>query len=127
MISAKRPRGITIICLLLGWLAFAGFANAVMIFFNDMLPIPKWFGLFALAYGVTAFAATYKLWRMDRSGVAWMRSWASVVILMSFAMIPIFSDLALGGIVGMMGFIAFTAVLLWLLNRYVTKKLVFGD
>ena len=98
-----------------------------MITFNETVPIPKWFALFALAYGVTASGATYLLWQMDRRGVSWFRSWAAVVILMSFAMIPIFSDLALGGIGGMLGFVAFAAALLWLLDRYVSKKVATGS
>lgn len=116
----------TLICLLLGWLALAGYLNAIMIFFNEEVPIPTWFGLFALAYGVTASGATYRLWQMNRTGVTWFRSWATVVILMSFAMIPIFSDLALGGIGGMLGFVAFAAALLWLLDRYVSAKVAAG-
>jgi hypothetical protein len=127
MTSSLRPRGISIICFLLGWLSFAGFANTAMILLNDDVPIPKWFGFFALAYGITAFVATYKLWQMDKSGVVWFRSWAAVVILMSIAMIPIFSDLALGGIGGMFGFVLFTAAFLWLIDRYVSKKLLMGD
>lgn len=124
MTSTARPLGISILCFALGWLSFAGFVNAVLIALNDMLPIPKWFTLFALAYGVTAFMATLKLWRMDKSGVAWIRGWAAIVILTSFAMIPIFSDFALGGIGGMLGFVLMTAVLLLLLDRFVSKKLV---
>ena len=127
MTSTQRPFGISVICFVLGWLSFAGFGNAAMILFNEMLPIPKWFSLFALAYGVTAFVSTLKLWRMDDAGVLWVRSWAVVVILMSFAMIPIFSDLALGGIGGMLGFVLMTAVLLLLLDRYVSRKLAAAD
>ena len=126
MTPSPRPRGISIICLLLGWLSFAGFANTAMIFLNNDMPIPKWFGFFALAYGITAFVAMYKLWRMDKSGVVWLRSWAVVVILTSIAMIPIFLNFPLGGIGGMLGFVFFTAIILWLLDRYVSKKLLFG-
>lgn len=115
------------ICFGLGWLSFAGFANTVVIFFNEMVPIPKWFGLFALAYGIAAFVATIKLWRMDDVGIVWLRSWSAVVILMSLAMIPIFADLALRGIGGMLGFVLMTAVLLLLLDRYVSKKLAAAD
>ena len=127
MTSTQRPFGISIICFVLGWLSFAGFANTVVIFFNEMVPIPKWFGLFALAYGVAAFVATIKLWRMDATGIVWLRSWAAVVILMSFTMIPIFSDLALGGVGGMLGFVLMTALLLFLVDRYVSKKLLALD
>jgi hypothetical protein len=111
---------------LLGWLSFAGFGNTAMILLNNDMLIPKWFGFFALAYGITAFVATYKLWQMDKSGVAWLRIWAAVVILTSIAMIPIFSNLVLGGIGGILGFVFFTAVILWLLDRYVSKKLLFA-
>ncbi len=127
MTSALRPLGISIVCFLLGWLCFAGFANTVMIFFNDEVPIPKWFGFFALAYGITAFIATQKLWKMDSSGVVWFRRWAAVVILTSIAMIPIFSHLALGGIGGMLGFVLFTVAFLWLIDRYISKNVLGGD
>ena len=61
-----------------------------------MLPIPKWFGLFALAYGITALMAARKLWRMEKTGVLWTRGWAAVVAMMLIVMIPLFSKQRLG-------------------------------
>ncbi len=126
MSSSLRPRGISITCFLLGWLSLAGFANTAMILLSDDVPIPRWFSFFALSYGITALVTTFKLWRMERTGVIWFRIWAAVVVATSIAMIPIFLDLALGGIAGMLGFVLFTAVLLWLVDQYVSRKLMVG-
>ena len=124
MTGVDRPRGMTLLCLLLGWLSFAGFANSVVIGSGQMLPIvPAWIGLLAFAYGVTASVATYKLWRMDGSGLVWFRAWAVVVVLATAAITPIFHELAMVGI-GQLLFLAFiTVVVIWPLDRYVHRKL----
>jgi uncharacterized membrane protein HdeD (DUF308 family) len=123
MTRADRPRGITAICLLLGWLSLAGYVNAVVILLEKMLPIPKWFGFFALAYGITASVTTYRLWRMDQSGIAWMRSWAVVVVLTGLATVWIFYELGMGSIGQLLGLAFLTVLILWPLDRYVSRKL----
>lgn len=106
----------------MGWLSIGAIGNAVIILVGGLIPIPRWLGVFALAYAITAVISTFKLWKMDKSGLLWLRSWMAVCFLMIFAMIPTFADIALGGIPGIIGFAAFSGVLFWLLNGYVSKR-----
>ena len=81
------------------------------------------FGFFALAYGITASVTTYRLWRMDQSGIAWMRSWAVVVVLTVLATVWIFYELGMGSIGQLLGLAFLTVIILWPLDRYVSRKL----
>ena len=123
MIRVARPRGMTAFCLLLGWLSFAGYANALLISLGKMLPFPNWFGFLALAYGITASVAAYKLWRMDGSGIAWFRRWAIVVVVMTAASIPIFHGLGLVSFGHLLGLAVLTVIVLWPMDRYISRKL----
>jgi hypothetical protein len=119
----KRPAGITLLCLFLGWLTLAGVGNAYFILTNQFAGLPTYLGFFAAVYAITAFVACVGLWRMKRSGLYGLRAWMIVCLSMLIAMIPSFSGVALGGIVGIFIFSLFVAVLFWLVHRYVVSHL----
>ncbi len=119
----KRPRGITVICLVLGWLGFAGVANALTIFAGLFEPLPTYIGFFAVAYAITAVVASVLLWQMKQRGLTWLRYWMAACIATMVAIIPSFGQFALGGYWGLAAFSVFSLVLLWMLNYYVVKQL----
>lgn len=92
----RRSFGVTIGCLVLGWLSMAGFGNAIVLFGGFFLPfLPRWVGLFALAYGITAGVAAYKYWHMCPSARRWLGAWAAVIISM-VAAISIYAEIVTG-------------------------------
>lgn len=119
----KRPFGITLLCLLLGWLTLAGVGNAYLILADQAAGLPFYLGFFAVAYAITAFVACVGLWRMKRSGLYGLRAWMIVCLGMLVAMIPSFGGIALGGVLGIFMFVLFVAVLFWLVHRYVVSRL----
>jgi hypothetical protein len=135
--TQKRPIGATVMSLLMGWLALAGFANAIVwrtapLAFNEPLP-PRLASIFealhspmltvfALAYGGTALASSIGIWRQR----PWMHraflSWSLVVVVMFLWMLTIFPhDMLLGGSPGAALFLLFTVAMLALLYRYVAR------
>ncbi len=124
--AMERPTGMTVICLLLGWLTLAAAGNAVLLLSGQFQPMPRWFGLFAIAYGVTAAVSVFKLWKMDTAGHQWLRAWMAVCVVLLLAMMPIFVNFALGGIAGMLAFLVLMLLLFWALDRYVSRALTRG-
>ncbi len=120
-----RPRGITILCLLLAYLSLAGFANTGLLLVVEDVPLPRWLAVFALVYGITTIMASIRLWRMQPAGLFWLRGWFVVLILMNlgFAAIPMIRDNALGGTPGIAVFTIGLCWFLWLLDLYVRRKL----
>ena len=112
---------------MLGWLTLAAVGNAVLLLSGQFEPLPRWFGLFAIAYGVTAAVSVFKLWKMETSGHQWLRAWMAVCVVMLIAMMPIFVNIALGGIAAMAAFLAFVLLLFWMLDRYVSGALARGS
>ena len=102
----RRPIGATVLSLILGWLALAGFGNAVAwrvaphgfdqpltpriatlveALQSPILPV------LALAYGTTALAAAIGIWRMRPWAPSAFLSWSVAVIALfawMFAIIP---------------------------------------
>lgn len=81
---ARRPAGFVILAVLTGWLAFAGFANAVVML---TLGRPAGYGtvplgLLALAYGVTAAAACAGFLRAARWALTAYLAWVAAVLVM---------------------------------------------
>jgi hypothetical protein len=133
----QRPKGATIVALLLGWLAIGGFGNAFMwqvvggsmdvprnspaarfleLAQGPMLPV------LTLLYGVTALAACIGIWRMrpwmDKAFLAWGISLAALGIWMTFA-IP--KELMLGGKPAGLAFVLVCALLVFGGYRYVHR------
>ena len=119
----KRPFGITICALLLGWLAIAGFGNGWIILSGQISELPKSIGLIAFFYGITALSSTIGLWRMKPWGIIAVRSWMAVCLLFLIVFTILFNKLILGGYLGSFGFLIFTGSLFWLLDRYVKSKI----
>ena len=118
----KRPTGITLLSLVLGWLTMAGIGNGWAVLSGSFAPLPPVLGYLALAYAATAFTACLGLWRMKNWGLIALRSWMGVCALSLIVFMYIFSEMVLGGSLGGLGFLAFVGVLFWLLHRYVSSK-----
>lgn len=99
----KRGRGasLTVISIILAWLALAGFVNAVA----GMMGSP----IIPAAYGTTALLAAIGLWRVQLWGFAAYVAWVIVVIIDLLVM----QNGLLGiSVVEFSGFMGFTIVLL---------------
>jgi uncharacterized membrane protein (DUF2068 family) len=118
----KRPTGITIVCLALGWLALAGFVNAFVFLSGIETPMPMYVGFIAAAYGITALVATIGLWRMQKWGLQSLRAWMLVCVVLLFAFVPVFGFMQAPPLMLLL-FVTLVASLFWALNRYVSKKL----
>jgi hypothetical protein len=126
--TAKRPIGISLLSLALGWLALAGFLSAVVFiapsgirkFLELAAPGGRlWLFAGAVLYGTTAAAASVGLWRMApwalRAFVLWTGSVALLVVLMMitppwsmvWSMVPwwqyLLSLMLFGGVLGLLG------------------------
>ncbi|HKS57618.1 MAG TPA: hypothetical protein VJS12_20135 [Steroidobacteraceae bacterium] len=92
-VRVGRPGGITVLSLILGWLAFGGLANAVIwnlprvqAMFAQFKPprvVPSGvlFTAVMLAYGLAAGAASVALWRMHRLAARAYALWCFTVML----------------------------------------------
>lgn len=92
-VRVRRPGGITLLSLLLGWLAVGGFGNAVIwnlprvqeLFAQfprrHMVPSGVLFTTVMLAYGLAAAAASVALWRMHRFAAKAYALWCLSVLL----------------------------------------------
>ncbi|MFA6173082.1 MAG: hypothetical protein WC334_00285 [Kiritimatiellales bacterium] len=69
----KRPITLTIISLLLGWLALAGFANAAIGLMG--------YRILPLIYGLTALTTAIALWKMKPWGFTAFIAWSVIAIL----------------------------------------------
>ena len=133
----RRPVGATILSLLLGWLAIAGFANAIVwrmapLAFDQ--PLPRRLAtvvaslqspiltIVALAYGATALMAAIGLWRMRPWMARAFLAWVGVVAVLFAWMltIPIAEPSTARLLVGaLFGFVV--VALLLVLYRYVKQ------
>jgi hypothetical protein len=91
----KRPTGITVISVLLAWLAVAGIANAVVwnlsVVQELLARLPSserlpdiggpFFSLLCLAYGLAAGSASVALWHMHRISAGAYAAWCLTVML----------------------------------------------
>ncbi len=122
--SSRRPRGITLLCVLLGWFAFAGFANAAVLLSGKGAVLPRWVGVVDGAYGLAAYAAAVGLWRMLPWGRHALRAWMATCLLLLVSFWVLFpSRLILGGVWAAVGFTAGVTALFWALDEYVGRRL----
>ncbi len=119
----KRPIGITISALLLGWLAMTGFVNGWVILSDLTNALPASNGYLATLYGVAALFAAIGLWCMKKWSLVATRCWMVTCIL--FLIVPEDTRIKMmqGGVAGMLGFFVFIIILFWLFDRYVKSKL----
>ena len=122
--SVKRPLGITLLSLAMGWLAFAGIANTASIFWSVDSPFPSYLALFTVAYAITAAATMVALWRMRGWAVTAFRSWVAVcvILMLGFTASILFADIAREIALLSVGFDALALLVFWLLDRYIAKK-----
>jgi hypothetical protein len=122
-------------CLLLGWLAIGGFANAVALANVSLTQVAPHMlrapavtdALLAAAagvYGVTALVAAAGLWRMRSWGPRAFLVWVIAVcgfeaLFMSLVRLPPYTPLIVG-----VGFIAFTALILFAWWSYIRRAYV---
>jgi hypothetical protein len=79
--NVKRPLGITILTLMLGWLSLAGIGLALLAPTLARLNVPwGWYRAAALAYAVTALIAAAGLWRLAPWSYSAFIVWAGVAI-----------------------------------------------
>lgn len=116
----KRPTGFTILSLLLGWLALAGFANCI-IQFNMTRSIST--ALFAFCYGLSALASAVGLWKFRPWAFKAVTLWVIVVALLALNMQFGMQGMYTSPLPLFAAFMAFTSILLGLLLFYVKKKL----
>ena len=88
----RRPMGITLLALILGWLALAGFANALLaplvfgggfaahLFRTSPVGTATLVCILALAYGITALIAAVGLWRMETWAARGFLAWAIAAV-----------------------------------------------
>ncbi len=119
----KRPVGMVILGLLLGWLSIAGVANALVIFSSEMPPLGTGFGILALVYAATAMAACIGLLAMKPWGLKALHSWMLVCLVLFVTFALQFEDFILGGVMGLLGFGVFVGLLFMGMHRYVSARL----
>ncbi len=135
--KADRPLGATVLAILLGWLAVAGFGNAIVwrgvsarVAAPENTPLAEVLAItgsplssaLALAYGVTALVACIGIWRMHSWMVYAYKSWIVAVgalfVWMSFVL-P--SSIILGGRAAVLGFGAALVALLTVVLPYLHR------
>jgi uncharacterized membrane protein (DUF2068 family) len=122
--SKSRPLGITVLSVLLGWLAIAGFGNAIAwnlpsvramlsqlpTAVSNAMPDGLLFATLALAYGATATASCVGLWRMrpwaPQAYLAWCIVLLVLGVYLSLLSFGLFLIAGLAFAVGMAGFAA---------------------
>src|SRR3546814_10458015 len=78
--ARKRPLGVTLLSLLMGWLTLAAALNAVG-FPSQIEGWPVVITVLTIAYAVTAGATTMGLWRMRPWALTAFRIWGVVLLL----------------------------------------------
>jgi hypothetical protein len=80
-VSLKRPLGITVLALLLGWLALGAFALTLTA--EALAELQRRWQVVrvgALVYGLTAVVAAVGLWKLRRWGYLAFLAWSAVVL-----------------------------------------------
>ena len=127
----QRPVGMTLLCLLLGWLTFSALMNAALLI--PQLDLPLYLTVLmtalALAYAVTAWAAAVGLWRMRPWGLTAFRAWGLALLLNMAAFLWVFdvpTEFYASPAEALPLLLAFTAVMVlvyWLMHRYIRRRL----
>lgn len=118
----KRPGGITILSLLLGWLGIVGIMNAWFIFSGQSPDLEPAYGIGAVFYAASSLAACVGLWRMAPWAVRALHAWmlVCVVIFAGFALFE--DDFIRGSIPGLIGFVLFIGLFFLGVHRYVVTR-----
>ena len=133
----RRPIGATLLALALGWLALAGFGNAVVwsaardsLRVSESSPLARFleatssplFSILALAYGATALAACIGIWRMrpwmPRAFLAWGIAVTAIGAWLVWTIPP---ELLAGGTIIGVAFVIGCVGLLWVGYGYVQR------
>jgi len=77
----KRPLGITVISVFLGWEAIAGVAVAFLIFAGQFEPLHIFSGLLSGICGILAGVASVLIWKMRTSGLLFLRLWMACTMI----------------------------------------------
>ncbi len=119
----RRPIGITVLALILGWLSIGGFGNAWVILGTDEPYLPSVLGVLALVYGVVAMALVIGLWRMQPWSIVALRGWMLVCLgtMATFAYTFGVGAVPLIWWVAVLVFFLFVVALFWWLDRYVQR------
>jgi hypothetical protein len=127
--ARKRPLGVTLLSLLMGWLTLAAALNTV-VFPSQIEGWPVVITVLTIAYSVTAGATTIGLWRMRPWTLTAFRAWGLVLLLL-MACFLFFMEF--WTIIGMQPleagplFVIFTVTIVlfyWLLHRYIRRRVV---
>ena len=118
----KRPGGITVLSLLLGWLGIVGIMNAWFIFSGQSPDLGLVYGIGAVVYAASSLAACAGLWRMATWALKALHTWMLVCVLI-FAGFAFFVDgFIKGSIPGFIGFVLFIGLFFLGMHRYVVIK-----
>ena len=121
----KRPLGITLFSLAMGWLSFAGLANAATTLLVKGSPFPGYFAIFALAYALAAGATAVGLWRRKAWTLIAFRLWMGTcgIFMATFAFLLGLAAVGAEVWPGLLAFLAFVLFIFWLLDRYIRARL----
>lgn len=117
--SEKSRIGIRILAVVFAVLGIAAFGNFFVMLQDPTYAVPILM-LGIAAYGVTAFWAAYGLWRFEAWGFRAYMSWASIVIVLFFIF-----QMEIGRLpwLKFSAFLVMALALLWLLGRFIGKRL----
>lgn len=123
----KRPLGVTLLSLVMGWLTLAAVLNA-FVFPYAIEGWPLYITVLTTAYAVTAGATTFGLWRMRSWTLTVFRAWGMVLLLLmaGFVWDSAFLELlTVRPAESLPMFLATTgvvALVYWLLHRYIRRR-----
>jgi hypothetical protein len=127
--ARKRPLGVTLLSLLMGWLTLAAALNAV-VFPSQIEGWPIVISVLTIAYAVAAGATTVGLWRMRPWALTAFRAWGLVLLLLMAAFLffmEFWTAIGMQPLETGPLFVAFTVtivLLYWLLHRYIRRRLI---
>jgi len=113
----------TVISVVLAWLALVGAVNAWFIFTGEVPDLPPAFGIAAVAYSLAALSACIGLWRMAPWGLRALHAWMVVCVLIFAGFAYLFDNFIRGSIPGLIGFILFIGLFFLGIHRYAETKL----
>lgn len=127
--ARKRPLGVTILSLAMGWLTLAAVLNSVM-FPAQIEGWPVVITVLTIAYAVTAGATTLGLWRMRPWTLAAFRAWGVVLLLLMGAFLFFMEFWVIIGMESLEAgplFVLTTGTIVlvyWLLHRYIRRRVI---
>lgn len=127
--ARRRPLGVTLLSLLMGWLTLAAALNSV-VFPSQIEGWPVVITVLTIAYAATAGATTIGLWRMRPWTLTAFRAWGVVLLLLMAAFLFFFNFWTAIGMQPLeqgtllLVFIAIAGLIYWLLHRYIRRRVV---